>query len=180
MQPDHASATMDRRARDARASGVVCVPARKRCIWRWKFTKLRVTVKYFALTETDRFRPTVGWKLLKPSAIEKSSVRSSFLAPFRRPSVARSRRRVARSRQALRASRTVIGYDRVSTPRDLAPSSTKSSCPKSCNGFLQLRRTRLYARRAIWCTRGRGRCFQVRMGACMSRVLAANPPNKRK
>ncbi len=27
----------------------------------------------------------------------------------------------------------------------------------SCDGFLQLRRTRLHARRAIWCARGRGR-----------------------
>jgi hypothetical protein len=42
--------------------------------------------------------------------------------PWRRPSVARSRRRVARIRQALRALRVWIGYDRVSTPADLAPS----------------------------------------------------------
>jgi hypothetical protein len=48
--------------------------------------------------------------------------RGAPLRPARRPSFARSRRRVARSRQALRASRTVIGYDDVSTPRDLAPS----------------------------------------------------------
>jgi hypothetical protein len=49
-------------------------------------------------------------------------VARSSQAPWRRPSYARSRRRVARSRQALRASRTVIGYDRLSTPADLAPS----------------------------------------------------------
>ncbi len=90
------------------------------------------------MTVTDRFWPTVGWKLLKPSVIKaifcgrpsgrphlicsRLRVARSSLAPWRRPSFARSRRRVAQSRQALRASRAMIGYDRVFTPPDLAPS----------------------------------------------------------
>jgi hypothetical protein len=82
-----------------------------------------VSSKYLALTVTDRFGPTVGSKLIKPSGNKRTSwsdcqvdriktcsrlhVARSSPAPWRLPSVARSRRRVARSRQALRASRVV-------------------------------------------------------------------------
>ncbi len=62
-----------------------------------------IPCKYFVLTVADCFGPTVGWELLKPSAIKKSSwgdlqvERTKFAAalasrgaPWRRPSVARS------------------------------------------------------------------------------------------
>jgi hypothetical protein len=78
-----------------------------------------------------------GLTLFKPSAIntyswgDRQVERIRFAAalawrraPWRlgaRPSAAQSRRRVARSRHALRESRTVIGYDRLSTPADRAP-----------------------------------------------------------
>ncbi len=38
-----------------------------------RFGWTRLKYKYFALTVTDRFGPTVGWKQLKASAIKKSS-----------------------------------------------------------------------------------------------------------
>jgi hypothetical protein len=111
-------ADVRRRSCAARASGRCWIP-----------------YKYLALRVTDRFGPTVGRKILKRSGNKKTAwgnrqvehikfaaASASRGAPWRRPSVARSRRRVARSRHALRESRTMIGYNRLSTPADLASS----------------------------------------------------------
>jgi hypothetical protein len=96
------------------------------------------TVEKLCLDGDGSFRANRGFETYKTVGDEKTlwgdrqvehfefaAASASRGAPWRpgaRPSVARSRRRVARSRHALRESRTVIGYNRLPTPADLAPS----------------------------------------------------------
>ncbi len=116
-----------------------CVPIYRVAAMRFFYTKrLQLTIEILSLGGDSSFRANRGSETIKNrwgiKNLLGATVRSTALnfqppwrraelpAPWRRPSVARSRRRVARSWQALRASRTVIVYDRVSTLADLAPS----------------------------------------------------------
>jgi hypothetical protein len=79
---------------------------------------------------TQAHHHTLSTVLLKPSGITKSSWDDRQV-----DRISISRPNVARSRQALRASRTVIGYDRVPTLEELPQSSTESRS-ESCDRFL--------------------------------------------
>jgi hypothetical protein len=155
--------------------------------------------KYLALTVTDRFRPTVGRKLLKPTGnkntswgdrqvehIKFAAASASRGAPWRPGAAlasARGRRRVARSRHALRESRTMIGYNRLSTPAVLAPSFLNRIALRKLRWIPLATAHTPVCSIAIWCARGRGRLIDACECAWvhgMSSVMAANPPNERK
>ncbi len=106
------------------------------CCSRLVLVNQTVPTVYFALTVTDRFGPTVGRKLLKPSGNKRTSwgdrqvdriklaaAFTSRRAPWR-PGAALASRGAG---DALRGAgklceRCNLGYDRLSTPADLAPS----------------------------------------------------------